>query len=68
MEHENLNTEETANSDLGAVRRSFNLLRNLMTTQCSRCELGRVSHDHTEPHGWTTIEVYKCNRCKTEFV
>jgi len=25
MEHENLNTEETANSDLGAVRRSFSL-------------------------------------------
>ena len=53
---------------VGAVRRSFNWLSNLMTTQCPRCELGRVSHDHSEPHGWTTIEVYKCNRCNTEFV
>jgi len=44
------------------------ILKNFITSQCPRCEFGRVSHDHTEPLEWTTIEVYKCDRCNTEFV
>lgn len=48
--------------------RGFNWLVSLMTTTCPRCEVGRISHDHSEPHGWTTVEVYKCNNCNTEFI
>ena len=36
--------------------------------KCPRCEFGRVYPHHSEPHGWTTIEVYKCDKCFTEFI
>jgi len=67
-EEQNINKPQDPSFLQGAARRSFNWLSDLMTAQCPRCELGRVSHDRSEPHGWTTIEVYKCNRCNTEFV
>lgn len=52
------------------IKNSFlpDWLNNFLTSQCPRCELGRVSHDHTEPHEFTTIEVYRCDKCGTEFV
>lgn len=36
--------------------------------KCPRCEFGRVYPHHSEPHGWTTIEIYKCDKCFTEFI
>jgi len=48
------------------MRSALNWLTKILTTQCTSCHIGRVSHSHSEPHGWTTIEVYKCNRCNTE--
>lgn len=46
----------------------FNFLKNFMTSQCPICAIGRVSHSHSEPRGLTTIEVYQCDNCKTQFV
>lgn len=50
------------------MKNFLNWFKNLMSTQCPKCKVGRVSHSHSEPHGRTTIEVYECDKCNSKFV
>lgn len=46
----------------------LNWLASLLGSPCPRCTIGRIYHSHSEPHGWTTIKVYECDKCKTQFI
>lgn len=62
---------ETTHSSTGKGGKQMKMpkwIKNIFTYQCPRCLIGRVSHSHSEPHGWTTIEVYECNHCHTQYV
>lgn len=63
------NTDSTAdNSQVSPTCPKPIVMRCLLGVKCPRCDFGRVYYNHSEPHGWTTVEVYKCNKCFTEFV
>ena len=43
-------------------------LDNWLHPLCHKCNKGRVKHNRSEWTGNVWIEVYQCNKCKTEFI
>jgi len=42
--------------------------RNIFTTECPKCKKGRIKYIGDDWTGHIWINVYECNKCKTEFV
>jgi hypothetical protein len=50
---------------IGAI--TINWLKKILSHKCNNCETGMVHHSHSEPFGWTTIEVYECDKCHHKY-
>ena len=57
MENENLNTEETANSDLGAVRRSLNIV-NFIICEITKDGVQKLDNNFTTRQSAVTWLMY----------
>ena len=51
-----------------AVLFNIKRIKNVFSSKCPKCQIGRVSHSYSEPIGFTTIEVYECDNCNNKFV
>ena len=60
-----INSEKNTNN---TNRRICEWWNNILKTNCPACLLGKVYHSHSEPHGWTTVEVYICDKCGTQYI